>query len=554
MDKVKPLLRQEIQKLLATDADAFTVFRYLRHREAVPSLPDLEIKGHEALPGVEGALCDLYYSLWDPEPSVKEEVVPDRQYWKEMLSQTIQTAAFQELHAQTQLKELQSILGTIAMGESIIATVPKEDQEKLQELGDASADAETKADEAQEAEQMAQVAQQIADAAAQQANGQGQSQGQGQTNGQQSGQQTGGMTSEQAKEIANQLAAQAAAAKANAATAKQQAEDAKAKAVQLAQALMGQPDSQQAKDKQRELARIGIQALKQAQAKVEEVSETIEAWGLEEGELTQQGIPETLDLLKRMSQNEAFKKFAILLGRVRKIADRKACSKVSGEGVKITKPETGRDIKRAQRGELVALTNPALRAKALTRWSRGELRLVGQETKEKLGHGPVIVCEDGSGSMDGEKQQFAKATVLAMAHYAKIQRRSFAWILYDSRVRVYRVYLQGQMTGTQMLEIAEAQAGGGTNFEEPLNKAMEIIQKEGLKKADICFITDGDCEVSDNFLKEFSTVKKKLEVNVISVLCDVGHTTDKTLNQFSDRVDRVSQFTAETAEQVFRGM
>ncbi len=544
MNKVKPLSRRKIQELLATDADAFTVLRYLRLRESVPALPDLETKGQESLPGVEGALCDLYHALWDPEPSVKEEVAPDRRYWKEMLTQTMQTSAFQELHGQTQLKELQSVLGTIAMGESIIATVPKEDQEKLNELSEAQQEADRLGQQAQDAESEAQAAQQIADVANQQASGQGQTSGQSTP-----GQQSGGMTAGEAKGIANQLAQQAADAKANASAAQVQAGAAKAKAEHLAQTLMGQPDSQQAAEKQRELARIGIQAVRDAQVKVEEVSDTIQAWGLEEGELTQQSIPETLELLKRMAKNEAFKKFNALLGRVRKIAARKARSKIAGEGVKITKPETGRDIKRCQRSELVALTNPALRAKALTRWARGELRLVGQQTKDKLGHGPVVVCEDASGSMDGDKQQFAKATVLAMAHYAKLQRRSFAWILYDSSVRCYQVYLKGQVTGAQMLEIAESRAGGGTDFEKPLNKAIEIIQKEGLKKADICFITDGDCEVSDEFLKKFLAVKKSLEVNVISVLCDVGHTSDATIKSFSDRVERVSEFTAETAEQ-----
>jgi len=549
MNKVKPLSRQTVQKLLTTDADAYMVLRYLRHREAVPALSDLETKGQEPLPGVEGVLCDLYHSLWDSEPGMLEEVAPARKYWKEMLSHTMQTTAFQELHSQTQLKELQSILGTVAMGESIIATVPKGDQEKLNELSEAQQQTDQLDQQAQEAESEAQAAQQIANAANAQANGQSQA------SGQPSGQQLGGMTASEAKEIANQLAQQAAEAKANAAEAKKQADAAKARTEQLAQVLMGESDSQQAKDKQRELARIGIQSVQKAKVKVEEISETIEAWGLEEGELSQQSIPETLDLLKRMAKNEAFKKFAALLGRIRKIAARKARSKISGEGVKITKTETGRDIKRAQKSELVSLMNPDLCAKALTRWSRGELRLVGQKTKNKLGHGPVIVCEDGSGSMDGEKQQFAKATVLAMAHYAKIQKRSFAWILYDSRVRVYRIYLKGQMTGEQMLEIAEKQAGGGTNFEDPLNKAIKIIQKEGFKKADICFITDGDCEVSDKFIKEFLAVKKSLEINVISVLCDVGHTSDTAIKSFSDRVERVSDFTAETAErQVFRNL
>jgi len=547
--KVRPLTRQELMPQLVTDADAFTALRYIRQREAVPALPELAEKGQEVLPGSEGVLADLYDALWDPEPSLKKEVAPDRRYWKQLLGQTIETSAYQELHAGTQLKELQSVLGTIAMGESVLALVPKKDQEQLKELQEASQEAEDADGAASQAEANAQVAQMLADAATKQSAGVGQS-GQSQS-GKPSGKPGSGkgqMSSEQAQKIANELAKAAAKAQNDAKAARDQADEKQFNAEIQADELLGQPGSDKAEKKLRELTRIGLQAIKGAQAKVEEVSETIEAWGLEEGELCRKGMPEALALLQRMKRSEALKKFAGLLGRLRKIAARKARAKAPGEGVRITVPETGRDIRRAHVSELVALASPALRVKALTRWARGELRLVGQKTRQKLGHGPVIVCEDGSGSMDGAKQQWAKGVTLSLAHYAKLQKRSFGWVLFDNGVRQSKSYPHGQLSAEQMLELAESRAGGGTNFEVPLRKAMEMIQKEGLKKADICFITDGDCAVSDEFLREFLAVKKAHEINVFTVLCDVGSTSDTTVQKFSDRVVRVSSFTAEEAE------
>ena len=70
--KAKPLTWQEVSNLLVTDADAFTALRYLRHRESVPALLDLEAKGDDVLPGIEGSLCDLYHALWSPDPSVRD--------------------------------------------------------------------------------------------------------------------------------------------------------------------------------------------------------------------------------------------------------------------------------------------------------------------------------------------------------------------------------------------------------------------------------------------------------------------------------------------------
>lgn len=569
-DKPKPVTREELQKLAVTDVDAFGCLRYLREREVVPAIPELEKKGENQLPGIEGSLLDLYHSLWSPEPVVRDAVPPARKYWAGLLGQALTSSAYEELHGATQLSELKSVLGTVAMGESVLALVPEEDKTQLQELHKAQQAADAAQKQASEMEAQADIAQMLADAAAA-----GSSAGQGvgkaagrpgagqaspsaeapsgaMASGQQSGgrPQGGGMTPEEAQARANELAEAAAQAKAEAKKARANADESQLAAEILAEELLGQPGSAKAEEKLRELARIGLQAMRDAQKKVSEVSETIQAWGLEEGELHRKGIPEALGLLERMRRNVAFQKFAALLGRIRQIAARKARSKIAGEGVRIATVETGRDLKRALPCELVALSSsvPALRVKALMRWAQGELRLAGQQVRRKLGHGPVVVCEDASGSMEGAKQQWAKAVTLALAHYARLQRRSFGWIMFDSSVRLSRTYPQGRLSAEQMLELAEARAGGGTDFETPLKKAFEMIRAEGLKKADIAFITDGDCAVSDKFLSWLREEKKALEVTIVAVLCDAGHSADRTVRMFADRIETASAFTAEEAE------
>lgn len=573
--RVKPLNRQELMSLLVTDADAFTAVRYLRHRETVPRLPELEEQGQSIVPGSEGVLADLYHSLWAPEPEVKEEseVTHDRKYWRELFSQTMQSSAYEELHSQTQLKELQSILGTISIGESVLAMVPEEDKDQLRELSQAQQEADDANSEAQQAQANVDAAQQLADAAEQAAQGGEFQSGQSQSGQPQAGQPnhgqsqlsqessqgqslsgSGQMIAEQAREIANQLAEQAVEAKADAETTELKANDAKAQVEELAEVLLGKPDSQEAFEKQRELARIGLAAVKKAQEEVKEISDTIEVWGLESGELTCESIPEVLEILERIKKNPALKKFSSLLGRLRKIAARKARSKDSGEGVRSTVTETGRNLKRAVSAELIALTNPALKVQAQKRWARGELRLRGEKTHRKLGHGPVIVCEDGSGSMEGEKQQWAKALTLAMAHYAKIQKRSFGWIIFDRRVHQSKTYPKGVLSAKDLLEIAESRAGGGTDFEAPLKKAVEMIKEQGLKKADVLLVTDGMCAVSDDFLKELLTVKRVLEINIFTVLVNVGETTDKTVQEFSDKIIPISDLSAKEAEKKVIGI
>lgn len=542
MQKAPILSRQELQKLLVTDADAFTALRFLRHRENTRAVSELEESGVSQLPGFAGSLCDLYHALWAETPAVRDEIPADRRYWGEILKATMSSSAYEQLHAQTQYSDLKSILGTLTMGQSVLENVSEKDKEKLQEAAQKQDEADEAETEAGQAEAEASAANMLAEAAQTAQSGQS---GNGQP---QNG--SGGMSLEEAQELAKQFAAQATAARAKADAAKQAVET-------VVEELLGQPGSDKAMDKLRELARVGIAAAKEAKEKVEEVSDTLESWGLEEGELVHKGIPEALGVLERMKKSEALRKFAALLGRLRQIAARKARSKEKSEGVRVTMPETGRDIKRAVNSELIALSHPALRTKALTRWARSELRLRGEQAKKKLGHGPIVVCEDGSGSMDGEKRWWAKAMVLAMAHYAKLQKRSFVWVHFGSRSspNVTRVYKAGRLSAEAILEIAETFLdAGGTDFERPLSEAMKTIRVEGLTRADIAFVTDGECAVSEEFLREFRATKEALEVNVFAVICDVGSSSDESVRQFANRVERVSTFTAETAEKVFQNL
>lgn len=529
----KPLQRDQLLEKTVTDVDAFTAVRYLRQRDSVPALPDLEEKGEGDLPGMAAALLDIYHSLWSPEPGLRDDVPADRQYFQSLLASAHASAAYAELHALTAFSELKSVLGTVGMGETILTHIPKNDKQQLQQIAQAQANADELQQEANQAEAEAEVMEAVA----------GQMEGMGQT-GDGNPSQAGGRP--QAGQ--GPLSQAAAQARANAQAAKDLAQQAQQQAQALANELMGEPGSQQADEKLRELARLGQAAMKAAQTQVKEVSQTLQAWGLDEADLTQQGIPEALALLERMKRNKDLKKFASLLGRLRKMAVKKAKSNLKSEGIRVKTVEYGRDLRQAHSSELIALTHPALATQAKMRWARGELRQHGQKIKATSGKGSMIVCEDASGSMDGEKQQWAKALVLAMADYAKIQSRDFGWVMFDSSVRIHRTYLKGAIPARAKLEMVEARAGGGTDFERPLRQAMEMIKKGGLKKADILFITDGECEVTETFLKVFLAFKNEYEVSVFAVLCDVGSSSIATVKKFADRIEVVSQFTAETAE------
>lgn len=526
------LNRSQLLAQAVSAADDFTALRYLRMREETPRLTQLEETGVKSLPNVQGALLDLYHSLWAPEPTLKpkEEVSTANQYWRQMLESAVQTTAYEQMHAQTQLQELASLLGTIIMGQSILEMVPEEDREQLKQQAEAQAEADAAQQQMQQAQAQADAAGQLL-AQLQQAIGNGQP------------------VSAQAQQAMADVRVQMQQAQAQAQSAQMTLEQAKTKAEAIARDLMGEAGSEKAQQKQTEMARITQQAATKAAQEVKEVSNLLQSWGIDPGELTREGVPKAMDIIKRMKSSKEFQKFKELLGRMRQIAQRKARSNARSEGRVVPRIEYGRDIARAESTELANLVHPATRTKTLERWVRGELCLIGRQRKQKLGKGPVVTCEDGSGSMAGEKKLWSKAVCLALAYYAKLEKRTFVWIHFGSKSSrpVVRVYPNGQVSAEQMLEIAETFLSSGTDFEVPLSKALEVIRKEGLIKADIAMVTDGECAVTNTWLRGFLTEKRTMEVNVFTVLMDVGDSSIATVKQFSDRVETVSNFTAEEA-------
>ena len=58
---------------------------------------------------------------------------------------------------------------------------------------------------------------------------------------------------------------------------------------------------------------------------------------------------------------------------------------------------------------------------------------------------------------------------------------------------------------------------------------------------DIVFITDGDCYVSDKFLKKFKKEKEEREFKVLGVLVNIeSYSTDSSIKEFCDSVTTVS--------------
>ena len=108
------------------------------------------------------------------------------------------------------------------------------------------------------------------------------------------------------------------------------------------------------------------------------------------------------------------------------------------------------------------------------------------------------------------------------------------------------------MKEKDVFELAGYFPGGGTNFEEPLDRALEILKGSKFRRGDIVFITDGEAGVGDAWLEGFRRERARLGFKVYSVLIDLGGGESwETLSLFSDKVTSVSKLTSDAAKGLF---
>jgi uncharacterized protein with von Willebrand factor type A (vWA) domain len=250
------------------------------------------------------------------------------------------------------------------------------------------------------------------------------------------------------------------------------------------------------------------------------------------------------ELAKTLQNNQQIKELAKKMGRDYISEEKKKQVKIP-EASKSEVYGTHRsdDVMRMLPSELLNLEDETLEAlfyarllekNLLTYELQGVTFKNGEETEvNKKRAGPVVVCLDTSGSMEGAPMLKAKALLLAIANILKQEERSLTVLLFGASGEIREFAMDRQNNAAGLLIFLQQGFGGGTDFESPLKRAFEIIalQKE-YKKADVLMISDGDCQLSPEFTQIVTSQKHQLDCMAYSVLCNGARIEDA----FSDEV------------------
>lgn len=305
----------------------------------------------------------------------------------------------------------------------------------------------------------------------------------------------------------------------------------------------------------RQMLRAAVAVSEQKLAESAEWLEMIGlSWGNETGQDTQVSPAEKLALFQKIAGNPKLKQIALLAGRFKQIADRKRRSKVKDAFGEITTIELGNNLSRLLPSELQKLADPALFPLFALGYYDRSLLQYKTSGKEKQSRGPLVVCLDSSGSMNGLPDDWAKAVTAVLGQIAQQDNRHFRVIHFGTRV--YRIddFPPHTHDYQRLLEsMLSFYSGRGTDWEPPLNEAVRCIEKEQrLLQADVVMVTDGLCNISRDFLDNLRKQKERLEFTNYGVL--IGDRGEEKLKLLCDRVWVVKNLTAEDAaiEELFK--
>lgn len=126
-------------------------------------------------------------------------------------------------------------------------------------------------------------------------------------------------------------------------------------------------------------------------------------------------------------------------------------------------------------------------------------------------------CEDGSGSMSGDREMWAKAVMLCLLDLAKTQKRTMHVIHFGSPGQFEHIGFTKpeDFNSERIVMAAELFFNGGTDFHTPMKEALEILEAEfaetGGVRADVVFITDDECGVDPEFMTDYLERMHKMQ-------------------------------------------
>ncbi|HWQ17927.1 MAG TPA: VWA domain-containing protein [Sulfolobales archaeon] len=164
----------------------------------------------------------------------------------------------------------------------------------------------------------------------------------------------------------------------------------------------------------------------------------------------------------------------------------------------------GSQLTRISRTELALFETREAEQVLLYKWATGKLILYEKVVRQDIG--PLYVLLDKSGSMDGEKIRWAKATAIALFMRSRREGRPFLIRFFDSApYNLIKVSRSGKSSETLRLMdyLARIKSGGGTDITRSIITACQDVAELKMRGlGELILITDGEDRLAENMVRK----------------------------------------------------
>lgn len=203
---------------------------------------------------------------------------------------------------------------------------------------------------------------------------------------------------------------------------------------------------------------------------------------------------EMIALAKQWKENPQLFEMAKMIGRMQRDIRYTRTNRVVGGREEIIDVTLGDDIPLLLPIEKMKLKNPILRKDFQRRFYERSLVQYETQGNASAGRGPIILCIDGSGSMGGMPNVWARSVALSFITIAKKEKRDAAAVEFSSRGQVKRWDFMANepVNPLNIIDFASHMFHGGTDITQGIESSKELVdQVQAFKSADIVVITDG---------------------------------------------------------------
>ncbi len=291
----------------------------------------------------------------------------------------------------------------------------------------------------------------------------------------------------------------------------------------------------------------------EALEEAEDLHEALSGWGLSPADLLKASLGERFELARRL-RGKDLKRLTDLVGRMRRLAAAKRRRKEKERRDEVHSVTLGGDPARILPAELaagLASRSPSRRRDFYRRLAEGQILSHELRAEEPSGRGPVVALIDASGSMSGQKIEWAVAVALALVDEAVGSRRGgpkrrSSVLFFNSRLVREVTFEPGERDARKLLEVATVGAGGGTDYRPALARAVEIAGGSRHEGADLLLVTDALCRLPERSVEELESNKRRLGFRLYSVLIGADRRrAEEELGRYSDEVWAATDLTAE---------